>query len=81
MLSAHNVVSDRPVPERLEFGWVRDSIPYLVNFSKGARYTLLTEEAYRALETGVEQLGGILDREIRRRFVVEEAQGRVDRSA
>jgi hypothetical protein len=37
---------------------------------------LLTDEAYRALEAAIEQLGEIIDWEIRRPFQVEREQPR-----
>lgn len=43
-LSAHRVVSGSPVPDFLPLGLVRDPRPYLVNYSKGARYEVVPPE-------------------------------------
>jgi hypothetical protein len=43
-LSAHRVVSGSPVPDFLPFGLVSDPRPYLVNYSKGARYEVVPPE-------------------------------------
>jgi hypothetical protein len=43
-LSAHRVVCGSSVPDFLPFGLVRDPRPYLVNYSRGARYEVVPAE-------------------------------------
>jgi hypothetical protein len=43
-LSAHRVISGTPVPDFLPFGLVSDPRPYLVNYSRGARYEVVPPE-------------------------------------
>ena len=43
-LSAHRVVAGSLVPDSLPLGLVRDSRPYLVNYSRGARYEVVPPE-------------------------------------
>jgi hypothetical protein len=43
-LSAHRVVSGSPLPDILPLGLVRDPSPYIVNYSRGARYEVVPPE-------------------------------------
>ena len=53
-LSAHRVVSGVGVPARLPAGVVRDVRPYTVNYSAGAKYTLVpAEEEIRVREAAI----------------------------
>jgi hypothetical protein len=49
-LSAHRVVSERAVPEYLPLGVVQNPLPYIVNYSVGSKYEIVSPEEEPAVE-------------------------------
>jgi hypothetical protein len=49
-LSAHRVVSNRPVPESLPEGLVHESTPYIVNYSLDSEHALLPPDEERRVK-------------------------------
>lgn len=70
-LSAHRVVSDRSVPDRLEPGIVENPDPYIVNFSTDSAYEVLPSEEERDVERAALAAGRGLAWALRRGFKVE----------
>jgi hypothetical protein len=49
-LSAHRIVSNRPVPESLAEGLVTDPAPFIVNYSLDSEHALMPPEEERMVE-------------------------------
>lgn len=71
-LSAHRVVSNRTVPDRLDAGIVEDPSPYIVNFSSDSGYEILPDREKQPVRRAALAAGRGLAWALRRSFQVEQ---------
>jgi hypothetical protein len=69
-LSAHRVVAAAPPPVTVPYGVIRDTRPFVVNFSIGATYAPIETDMERELEKCAHELGAMMRRAISSRFVI-----------